>query len=780
MNLINLKLAYRNLLRNKFYTLLSITGFAIGFAVCLVIGLYIYGETRMNSWMPNADRIVRIYDVKKNYCGINYDAGEIIKNKIPEVEQACAIQFASGEWDIPAKTANRFTKSKGIINTSADFFKIFPLKVIMSNPGGLLSEPKSAVITQSLAKALFPNENPLGQKITIQTWNDVPVSAVVEDFPKNSSIQADIFVSSANMDFRLDQSCNDGKCWNPYTHFVLLKANANKRSFLNNLNTVIPRKDYFLEVLSCQNIKDIYLAPPVDGGTFEVGNRTLLFVLGSFGILILLLSTFNFLNFYISTQYAKIKELGIKKINGASFRELLGYSLAEVSISIIVSLLIAFVVFSLMLPVAGKIFNQPLDTYWLYTPQFAGFLLLLVVSLILLNSFIPIYLTTKFNFGNVLTQAKSVTIKQSGRKVMTFAQFAISIALIIITLSIYRQLNYVKHADLGFNKEHLVRLNFSYSFKNQDALRDKLRQLPDVKDFTLSSGTPGKIHLGMGVGENGKTIMLKGVYADANFFKALGVKINKGRDFSPDDSKTVCIMNEEAYKQYEWKDLDAKRFNQGREGGYEVIGVCNNFFVGAMYEKVPPVVVMLKDETERYNRLRYASILLKPGNVGAQMKQLETVWKSFVPDEPMNYEFYDQTFNAMYQKEERLGKSIAIAAIVALILTFVGILGQAFQISLNRSKEIGIRKVNGATVGQVLANLNKGFIPLVAVAFVVASPVAYYFVNKWLEAFAYKSAIGWWLFALAGIIVLLTVFATVTLQSWKTATRNPVEALRYE
>lgn len=777
----NLKLAIRTLLRNKFYTFLSISGFSMGFAVCLIIGLYIYGETQMDTWMPNSKRIVRLYDIPGDKCGLAWEIGESLKNEIPEVEKTCAIQLSDGKYDIPVKTSAQFAKSQGIINTTADFFDLFPLKLIAANPGGLLSEPNAVVITESLANKLFPGENPLGQKLSFWNYFDVAVSAVVSDFPQNSSLKADIFTSANNLKFRMDQYCDDGKCFNPYSHYVLLKTNADRAFFTDNLNRVIPNKEYFIERLGFQDINRVYLSPSISGNIHQPGNPRLLYVLGSFGILILLLSSFNFLNFYISMQYVKIKEMGIKKINGAGFRELLSYSLTEVCISILFSLIIAFLIFSLLLPIADNLFEQPLNTQWLFTLRFGGLVVLLIAALILINSIIPVYITARYSFGSLLTKAKAVSLKQNGRKVMTFVQFSISIALIVITLSIYHQLDYIKHADLGFNKEHLVRLNFSWVFKNQDALRDKLRQLPEVEKFTLTSGVPGKIHLKLGVvTNNDTTVMFNALYADANFFKAMGIGISEGRDFLQTDNKTVCIINQEAMKHFGVDKLDGRRFNAGREGGYEIIGVCHDFLVNSMYEKIAPTVVMLKDETEDYNRLRYASILLKPGNVGLQMKELEKVWKSFIPDEPMNYEFYDETFHAMYRNEDRLAKSIGIAATIALILTFMGILGQAFQISLNRTKEIGIRKVNGATVAQVLSLLNRGFVLWVLLAFVIATPVAYYLVNKWLESFAYKASISWWTFALGGVIVLLVVMLTVTVQCWKIANKNPVEALRYE
>ncbi|MDP2337850.1 MAG: FtsX-like permease family protein, partial [Bacteroidota bacterium] len=236
---------------------------------------------------------------------------------------------------------------------------------------------------------------------------------------------------------------------------------------------------------------------------------------------------------------------------------------------------------------------------------------------------------------------------------------------------------------------------------------------------------------------------------------------------------------EEAIKQYEWSDLDGKRFNNGREGGYQVIGVAKDFHVESLHDKIQPVC-LLAAAIDEHKDLQNISIRLTSGNLSQQIIELRKTWKTFIPDEPMNYSFYDEQFNAMYQKDERLGKAIGIASIIALVLTFMGILGQVFQISLNRTKEIGIRKVNGANVSDILAYMNKEFLIWIAVSMILAIPLAMYLISKWLESFAYKTEIGWLTYVASGLIMVVTVILTVTLQSWKVATRNPVEALRYE
>lgn len=779
MLLHHIKLALNILQRNKLYSILSILGFSVGFAVCLVIGLFIYGETTMDTWVPTHERIVRVVDFKDNQSSLDMKMSEEFKNNFPEVEQACTIELTNG-FDISVKANRQFSLSQGIISTTDDFFKIFPHAVIRANSDKLFPGLRSIVITQSLARALFQNENPLGKPITILN-DDMTgeISAVVDDFPKNSSIRADIFVNAENEEFRFSQSCNNGKCWSPANHFLLLKHNTDFNAFQQNLDNIVSSGNYEIKSLSWQNLDEIYLGLPFDDSSIMTGNRSLLWVFAGLGALVLLLSIINFVNFYIAMQYARLKIISIKKIHGAQFGHILTHAVVEVSISILISVIIALGLFQLMLPTASYLLNYRLDVALLTTPAFLLLMLLALLLIILIVSAFPVFMLSRFKSVNVLSGSRLPAIRQSGRNIMTALQFTISIALIISTISLYKQINFVKHADLGFEKENLVRLNFPYNFNKQSVLRQKLNQLSDVETFTLSSGVPGNIHLSLGDETPNKTVYLESMYVDDNFLQTLEIPLKAGRNFRTGEPGTVCIINQEAFEQYEWEDLENKRLYQGRDGGYEVIGVTDNFFIESLHQKIKPVA-LLSSKNNDYANLYYATIRLRPGNIGNQMQALEKVWTLFLPDEPMNYTFYDQQFDLMYRNDERMSLAIAIAAIIAIILTFMSILGQAYQMTLNRTKEIGIRKVNGARVSEIILLFYKDFVKWVAIAFVVACPIAFFVIKKWLQNFAYQTTIKWWVFAIAGLLTLLGVLLTVSLQTYKAARRNPVDSLRDE
>jgi putative ABC transport system permease protein len=341
---------------------------------------------------------------------------------------------------------------------------------------------------------------------------------------------------------------------------------------------------------------------------------------------------------------------------------------------------------------------------------------------------------------------------------------------------IFKQLQFVKDYDLGFNKEHLVRIELPYLFKNQKALKNEVAKLPFVTASALSNGSPGHINLSMGSGVEGDEFTVKCIFISEDFLKTFGINLTEGRGFLTGDKDHACLLNEAAIKRYGWNTIEGKKYKNGREGGYNVVGVVNNFNVQSLHSALTPVALLYEPDRE-FNTL---SLRLTPGNISQQIKDLRSVWKNLLPEDPMEFTFYDSQFQAMYEKEDKLAKSITFFSIIALVLTCMGILGQIFMISLNRTKEIGVRKVNGAKISEIMTMLNKDFVKWVAVAFVIATPVAWYAMNKWLENFAYKTPMSWWIFALSGALALGIALLTVSWQSWKAATRNPVEALRYE
>jgi putative ABC transport system permease protein len=337
-----------------------------------------------------------------------------------------------------------------------------------------------------------------------------------------------------------------------------------------------------------------------------------------------------------------------------------------------------------------------------------------------------------------------------------------------------KQLSYVKTTNLGFNKELLVRLNIPENYTNYNTLKQRFSDLSFVKGTSLSHGGPGFIQVGMGSNEEGNYFQMNCIYVDEDFIDVFGIPLLEGNEFLESDNGVSCYINETALKSYGWDNFEGKIFNNGREGGYKIAGVVGDFNVASLHKPITPVCLI-------YNP-NYSAINLKlmPGNMGEQMNQIKETWKETVPEATLNFQFFDEYFDSLYRKEDRQGKAIALFSVIALIITCLGLLGQIVQTCIARIKEIGVRKVNGAKISEVITLLNKDFVLWVIIAFIIATPIAYYAMNKWLENFAYKTSLSWWIFALAGLLALGIALLTVSWQSWRAATRNPVEALRYE
>ena len=772
-----IKLAVRNLLKNKLYSFLIIGGFAIGFTASILIGLFYSAESNVDKHFSDYKHIFRLYDAKKSKSGLDYKLNTVLSENYPDIKKNCPVGFSYFPITLKDPETKDYIRIEYVISTNNSFFDVFSTKIVSSLGKQPFSQHNSAVITESVAKKLFGSKNPLGRTIN-QEFFSATVTAVMEDIPGNASFKADLLLNSENKDFQMAQECNDGVCIYPVEHVLLLKNDVDPDELAKNLNSSIGKFNTTTDSLALQKLSDIYLST-MDLGWSDnhfKGNSKMLLIFLAISILIILLSSINYLNYTVSMQYAKMKEIGINKTNGAERIHLLADSLIEVSLGIFIALFLSVILVTLFLPSTAILFEKEIHLADVNFQQLLPVFVAVIAGIILLNSLAPIYILSKFNISDFLSGGRKRTGKQLGKQVMLTFQLTVSIALIAVVMLIFKQLQYVKHHDLGFDQEHLVRVELPYLFKNQKALKNEVSKLPFVTGSALSNGYPGHINLSMGSGVEGDEFSVHCIYISEDFLKTFGINLTEGRSFLSGDKDHACLMNDAAIKRYGWNSIEGKIYKNGREGGYNVVGVVNNFNVQSLHSALTPVALLYEPD-RGFNTL---SLRLMPGSVSQQISELRKVWKNLLPDDPMEFTFYDNQFQAMYTKEDKLAKSITFFSFIAIVLTCMGILGQIFLISLNRTKEIGVRKVNGAKVSEILTLLNKDFIKWVAIAFIVATPIAYYAMNKWLENFAYKTSLSWWIFALSGLLALGIALLTVSYQSWKAATRNPVEALRYE
>ena len=771
----NIKHAYKYLKKNAAYSFLTILGLTVGLTVFLLVGLYVYKQETVDYNIPNHNRIYRLYDAKNNDAGIAFKLKKVIANNYPDVELSCVYQ----RYDMPMifRTKDRSISLETGITTDNRFFDMFHIHVISQVGEKPFSEKQSVVLTQAAARKLFGNKNPLGQMINIGNFLKVKVTAIVKGFPKNTSISGDYLINSAYKNARMSTVCNGGICYNPMTFFLLLRSHTNKSQFLKHFNATIQQYQKQVSLFGLQPLNDIYLSKPMKENNNRLGNPSYIRIISLIGLIILILSVINYLNFSLSLQHSKIKETSIKKINGANNLQLFLYYLSESLVIIILSTFLSLLLVFASKGYFGSLFGETLNMHILERPLFIAIYLAVVAIILGINSIIPFYSLLKINIIDGLNNTIIRKNKNSVRTVFTTTQFVVSIGLLISVFFIQKQLNFVKTKDLGFNQEHLLKIKIPYGFKHTPALQSGINNLNFVKASSYSDGCPGSVNFTMGSGEKNMDMNIQTIMVDTNFLKTFQIKLLKGRHFMPGDIKKACMFNEIAIKKLGWEDLKNRKYKMFKTGGLDVIGVVNNFNVASLLKKQQPVCIICGFlEGNQPNTL---SVRVMPGNAVQQIAQLRKVWTSLSND-PFSFDFYDAFFNAKYHKTTQLSRSITIIAIIAIILTLLGILGQVIQACVYRTKEIGIRKVNGATVLEVVRMLNLDFIKWVLVAFIIAVPTAWYSINLWLENFAYKTALSWWVFLLAGLIILLVTLITVSWQTFIAARKNPVESLRYE
>jgi putative ABC transport system permease protein len=778
MFFLNIKLAFRNLVKNKVYSFLIIGGFAIGFASCIMIGLYYHTETTVNKDFANHKQIYRVYDVKLNRCNLNWDLYPVLVSDYAGVENACPVDYQDVE-QLPVKDelTNNTVQARYLLATTSNFFPMFSVKVTESLSGNPFDGKESIAISGKLAKSLYKTENPIGKKLNISNYFFGTVTSVFNEFPVNSSFHADVILNSENEKFRFSSTTINGKRYNPTNHFVMLREGFSPADFADQLKNSSNLNSLDVETVALQKLDDIYLSPLTIKSRHAKGNVTLLKIFLAIASLILILSSINYLNYSVSMQYARLRTTGIRKTFGADWKNLVSYTVMEVTLGISLSLLLAFFITDTILSYSENLFGKTLSVKLQDFLAVGPFFLIALVLVILLNSLAPLIILSKFSIMEFLTGFRGkINRKQIWKKALLTFQLTASTALIAVVLIIFRQLNFVKHSDPGFNRELLLKINIPYKYKQTDALKTEFGKMPFVLNSSLSAGCPGMINHKMGSNTGENSFDVNCIPVGDNYLATMGIELLEGRDFMNGDLNKTCLINEVALKQFGWENFEGQKFKGWFEGGLDVIGIIKDFKFESYHSPVEPLALLLSG-TENSNVL---SLRLSPGNTGEQIDKLNEIWKTISPNEPFSFTFYDDFFQSMYIKEDKLASSITFFSLIALALTCMGILGQVNMICLARIKEIGIRKINGARVSEVLVMLNRYLFMMFSIAFIIAIPVSFLIMRKWLENFAYKTSLSWWIFALAGVLVLFITLVTVSWQSWKAATGNPVKALRYE
>ncbi|QGY44672.1 FtsX-like permease family protein [Maribellus comscasis] len=778
-----LKSAFRNLWKNKKFSVINISGFAFGISICLAIALFLIKEYSYDRYHENAGQIVRLVNSEDNTSSIDYRVKDILLQNYPEIESGCLVQIMNRP--VAVQVNEQASYLDNIMSVDNDFFNVFTIAFLTGNREKPFSTLTSALITQSTAKSLFGTENPLGKEIMYENRIPLTVSGVIEDFPENSSISAKILVNAENKSFKFSSwigNSDDLSTYRwPFRIYLQLNKNANRKNLVSKINSNTQILDPYLKEANFLALNDIYLFDLTNGSATKKGNIGLMRLLGAIAAIILTLAIINYVNLTIAQQNKRNKDTGVKKAIGAFRKNILLHFIFESVIVSVFSFFLAVIFLWILLPFYQSVFDTILNFKLLFTFPYIFILMLSAVIIGIVSGSGPAITVSGINPVRILSGSVT-TLKNKSvfRNSLTIFQFTISIVLIFCVMIVQRQIGFVKHKNPGFTEEQLLRVDVPRIQKDdiQKAmiLINELQKSPFIKNMTTSNGVPGAVNMWMGsnMENTDKNMSVPCLLVDTAFLKTLGLKITKGRDLQPGDDGKVCYFNEAAYNYFEFDDLENKRFNN--YGGFDIIGVVKDFHYSSMHEAIGPLCLMV---TSNF-RPTAINVQLESNTIAQSMSFIRETWQDLLPNYPFKYQFYDQWFDSMYRSEERFAKTIGFFAILAIVISCIGILGLAIFSSERRIKEIGIRKVNGAKISEVITMLNKDFVKWVSIAFVVATPISWYAMNKWLESFAYKTGLSWWIFALAGLVALGIALLTVSWQSWRAATRNPVEALRYE
>ena len=783
MKLNEIKTIWRQLKRNRTIAIINLLGLTIGIASVVTISAFVVSELNRGTEIPGAQNIYRIeMETPFGHAGITpYPLGSYLKEKFPGIINVVNVRPGNfmGSNDLNTlEVGNEKFIVKNIVYADSSYFSVFRHKTIAGNITSALDASNGIVLTKSESVKIFGNTDPIGKTVKLNNDQLLEVEAVIEDVPLNALNYFQIVVNS--------KLVNDGKRWDYLNFFCYfqLSPGVNLAKLENETARVLNERDGkelgmdFTGKVKFVSYPQLYFYKPSIIDHIKHGSFQTLEIFISVSVLILLIAVINFINLSFVQSLQKAKEIGIRQTLGSSRIRIFAMFVTESTLLTSVSFILAFFILkitSLVLPVQYDISGI---IHALFSPVFIGVALAGAILTGTIAGIFPGIRMLRFNSVQILKGNKMMSNHKKWYKLgLTSLQFVIAIALLVSIITVNKQLHFIENKDLGFNKENLVYFQLENNQDNKGSLLyNKLVGYPEIKNFCLADGLPGA-SFSRNTAElvrNGNKDMVKYMFmrSDYRYISTMGMKIVQGRDFH-EGEKNVMIVNESAARSFGINMLDEQTTLDGKL----IIGKVRDFQIESLHQQTEPLAIILEPWT-KYGIARISSG--SPVAINEAVTDIKSTWNEVYPDTPVEIHFLDQALDWLYQKERVFKVVLNILVFLALFISCIGLLGVSLYLIQTRIKEIGIRKINGATISEVMAMLNRDFVKWVAIAFVIATPIAYYAMNKWLENFAYKTELSWWIFALAGLLALGIALLTVSWQSWKAATRNPVEALRYE
>lgn len=801
-----LLIGFRKLMRNKTFSFINISGLAIGIATCLIIMLFVSHELSYDSFNTKAERIVRvafkgsINGTSLNEASVMPPVAQTIKNDFPEIEEATRFKYYGKPTLV---IGDKIFREESFAFADSNFFSVFTVPLLKGDPKTALLQPNTIVISQPTANKYFGTENPIGKTILLKDQNvNFTVSGVFEKIPENAHFHFELLAAMSGLpDARSDTWMESG-----FFTFLVLNTGTNYKNLEAKLPAFVEKhmstefsKAFGMSLeqfrkkgnnieFYLQPITSIHLHSEATNELEAGGNVQYVYIFAAIAIFMLIIACINFMNLSTAGGSKRAREVGIRKVMGSGKLSLIAQFLVESTLMSLLSLVIAIILVGLALPVFNQLAEKDLKFSADSLLTILPWLILLGLSIGLLAGSYPAFYLSSFNPISVLKGKLATAKKGPGlRSVLVVFQFCISIILIVGTTVVYQQLKFIQEINLGYNKDQVLIISDTWKLGQQEAsFRQQLLQDPRI----IKASSSGYLPAGP---SNGNNFFLAGddnnqqytktlrYDVDPEYISTMGMEIVKGRNFSSEfgtDSVGI-ILNEAATRQFGWeKDplihslINAD--NSGNKTSYRVIGVVKDFHFKSLHETITPLVMVMSKNA--------GTLILKINtkDIAGILTSVRNQWTSFSTGQPLNYSFLDDRYDQTYNSEKKTGMLLGIFAGLTILIACLGLFGLTIFTAEQRTREIGIRKVLGASVTGIIELLSREYVKLVVIAFLFAAPIGWYVMHKWLESFAYKIDIKWVVFAVAGGIALLITIITMSFQSIKAAVANPVKALRSE
>jgi putative ABC transport system permease protein len=796
------KVSVRNLWKNKGFSSINIFGLATGIACSLVIFLFVKDEKSYDHFHKNAGNIYRVVkDFVNDDGSLIPDAttpsplAPAMQTEMPEVASVTRVRPNWGRSYL-IKYGDKKIAEEKLYGVDSSFFDVFTFPFLQGNSGSVFKDVNSIVLTETSARKIFGNESPLGKAVNVDAFGDMMVSGVMKDVPSNSHFHFNYLVSYRKQPGNTPQLTN----WNGYNDYTYVKTKpgTNVSSFVKKIQALNDRnveKSY--SNFYVQPVKDIHLTSNLKWELEPNGDKQYVYIFTLIALFITLIAGINYMNLATAKASIRAKEIGVRKVAGALRGSLINQFLIESVITCLIASVIAIIIAQFLMPVVNEITGKQMSLFegpgLLYA--MGGSLLLGIVA----GFFPALYLSSV----KPISVLKGLKLNERGalslRKVLVVVQFTISIVLIIGAVVISQQMHYLRSAKLGLDTDQVVVIKNAgfLSPSDMSAFKNEIRQITGVKDVTASNGMlPGQFSTSrVSLKGSTKQQQVNFIGVDFNFLDVMDIKIKEGRGFSEkflgdtlnngipggplEQTIGSIILNETAIKELNLASPIGKQILWGNDGDtnyyVNVVGVIKDFHFTSLRNEIKPFAFFANPRAQGAMLVK-----LSGNNIQASLAQIQNRWKKFPSDRALDYSFLDETFASLYKAESRFQKVFVSLVILGIIIACLGLLGLATFAAQQRVKEIGIRKVLGASIVSIVQLLSKDFLKLVLIAFVIALPVGWYATNRWLQDFAYRIDVKWWVFLLAGINAVAIAFFTISFQTIKAAISNPVKSLRTE